>query len=131
MSLAIVWLRRDLRLADNPALAAAEAGKRVLLANKEALVMAGHLFMAAVRASGAVLLPIDSEHNAILQCMPDNYATGHAPGGVFQAIGNVDDGQGVLWRFFFHGEIHALFLSDGVAVQEVLNGRGDGPGFVF
>jgi len=52
------------------ALAAAEAGKRVLLANKEALVMAGHLFMAAVRRSGAVLLPIDSEHNAIFQCLP-------------------------------------------------------------
>ncbi len=52
------------------ALAAAEAGKRVLLANKEALVMAGHLFMSAVRASGAVLLPIDSEHNAIFQCLP-------------------------------------------------------------
>ena len=52
------------------ALAAAEAGKRVLLANKEALVMAGHLFMSAVRRSGAVLLPIDSEHNAIFQCLP-------------------------------------------------------------
>ena len=52
------------------ALAAAEAGKRVLLANKEALVMAGHLFMAAVHRSGAVLLPIDSEHNAIFQCLP-------------------------------------------------------------
>jgi 1-deoxy-D-xylulose-5-phosphate reductoisomerase len=52
------------------ALAAAEAGKRVLLANKEALVMAGHLFMSAVHRSGAVLLPIDSEHNAIFQCLP-------------------------------------------------------------
>ena len=52
------------------ALAAAESGKRVLLANKEALVMAGHLFMSAVRSSGAVLLPIDSEHNAIFQCLP-------------------------------------------------------------
>lgn len=52
------------------ALAAAEAGKRVLLANKEALVAAGELFMGAVRRSGAELLPIDSEHNAIFQCMP-------------------------------------------------------------
>lgn len=52
------------------ALAAAQAGKRVLLANKEALVAAGSLFMAAVRASGAELLPIDSEHNAIFQCLP-------------------------------------------------------------
>ena len=53
-----------------PAIAAARAGKRVLLANKEALVMAGTLFMAAVRESGAFLLPIDSEHNAVFQCMP-------------------------------------------------------------
>ena len=54
------------------ALAAAQAGKRVLLANKEALVAAGSLFMAAVRASGAELLPIDSEHNAIFQCLPQH-----------------------------------------------------------
>lgn len=52
------------------ALAAAGAGKTVLLANKEALVMGGHLLMQAVRQSGARLLPIDSEHNAIFQCMP-------------------------------------------------------------
>ena len=51
-----------------PALAAARAGKRVLLANKEALVMAGPLFMRAVRENGAELLPIDSEHNAVFQC---------------------------------------------------------------
>lgn len=53
-----------------PTLAAARAGKRVLLANKEALVMSGRLFMQAVRAHGAELLPIDSEHNAIFQCLP-------------------------------------------------------------
>lgn len=53
-----------------PALAAARAGKRVLLANKEALVMSGQLFMDAVREHQAVLLPIDSEHNAIFQCLP-------------------------------------------------------------
>ncbi len=52
------------------AFAAAQAGKRVLLANKEALVAAGSLFMAAVQKSGAELLPIDSEHNAIFQCLP-------------------------------------------------------------
>ncbi|MFB1001664.1 MAG: hypothetical protein QMC22_03895, partial [Pseudomonadales bacterium] len=51
-------------------LAAVNAGKKVLLANKESLVMAGALFMQAVEKSGAVLLPIDSEHNAIFQCMP-------------------------------------------------------------
>jgi len=55
-----------------PTLAAAEAGKRVLLANKEALVMSGQLFMDAVEKSGAELLPIDSEHNAIFQCLPEN-----------------------------------------------------------
>jgi 1-deoxy-D-xylulose-5-phosphate reductoisomerase len=54
------------------ALAAASAGKRVLLANKEALVAAGPLFMQAVRTSGAELLPIDSEHNAIFQCLPSD-----------------------------------------------------------
>src|SRR5690554_34729 len=53
-----------------PTLAAVCAGKRVLLANKEALVMSGQLFMDAVAESGAELLPIDSEHNAIFQCMP-------------------------------------------------------------
>ena len=54
-------------------LAAAESGKKVLLANKEALVMAGPLFMEAVRRNGAALLPIDSEHNAIFQALPQNF----------------------------------------------------------
>ncbi len=53
-----------------PAMAAAKAGKKVLLANKETLVMAGNLFMQAVAEGGATLLPIDSEHNAIFQVMP-------------------------------------------------------------
>ena len=57
-----------------PTLAAARAGKRVLLANKEALVMAGPLFMEAVREHGAELLPIDSEHNAVFQCLPPGFA---------------------------------------------------------
>ena len=55
-----------------PTLAGARAGKRLLLANKEALVMAGPFFMRAVRESGAVLLPIDSEHNAVFQCLPQD-----------------------------------------------------------
>jgi 1-deoxy-D-xylulose-5-phosphate reductoisomerase len=59
-----------------PTLAAVEAGKKILLANKEALVMSGALFMQAVRKSGSVLLPIDSEHNAIFQCMPRDFARG-------------------------------------------------------
>jgi len=65
-----------------PTLAAARAGKRVLLANKEALVMSGALFMQAVREHRAMLLPVDSEHNAILQCLPDNYLAGEVPPGV-------------------------------------------------
>lgn len=65
-----------------PTLAAVEAGKKVLLANKEALVMSGALFMDAVRRSGAVLLPIDSEHNAIFQCLPGDYARGLGAVGV-------------------------------------------------
>lgn len=56
-----------------PTLAAAQAGKKILLANKEALVMSGQLFMDAIAASGAILLPIDSEHNAIFQCLPQHY----------------------------------------------------------
>ncbi|AWW44276.1 1-deoxy-D-xylulose-5-phosphate reductoisomerase [Polynucleobacter paneuropaeus] len=57
-----------------PTLAAAKAGKRILLANKEALVMSGNLFMDAVRQGGGELLPIDSEHNAIFQCLPVHYS---------------------------------------------------------
>jgi 1-deoxy-D-xylulose-5-phosphate reductoisomerase len=63
-------------------LAAARAGKRLLLANKESLVMAGPLLMQIVRNSGATLLPIDSEHNAVFQCLPPNSRCGEAPKGV-------------------------------------------------
>ena len=65
-----------------PALAAARAGKRVLLANKETLVMAGQFFMDAVRRGGATLLPIDSEHNAVFQSMPEPYTGDLAAHGV-------------------------------------------------
>jgi len=58
-----------------PSLAAARAGKKLLLANKEALVVGGDLFMEAVQAGGATLLPIDSEHSAIFQSLPDDPAT--------------------------------------------------------
>jgi 1-deoxy-D-xylulose-5-phosphate reductoisomerase len=61
-----------------PTLAAARAGKKVLLANKEALVMSGRLFMEAVAAHGATLLPIDSEHNAVFQCLPQANEERHA-----------------------------------------------------
>ena len=67
-------------------LAAARAGKRVLLANKEALVMAGPVFMRAVRESGAVLLPVDSEHNAIFQSLPLDYAGNMARSGVSRIL---------------------------------------------
>jgi len=65
-----------------PTLAAARAGKKILLANKETLVMAGNVFMDAVRASGSVLLPIDSEHNAIFQALPRGYDGNLAGNGV-------------------------------------------------
>ncbi|WP_413813849.1 1-deoxy-D-xylulose-5-phosphate reductoisomerase [Stutzerimonas balearica] len=65
-----------------PTLSAVQSGKRVLLANKEALVMSGALFMQALQQSEAVLLPIDSEHNAIFQCLPTDYSRGMAAAGV-------------------------------------------------
>lgn len=65
-----------------PTLSAIQAGKRVLLANKEALVMSGALFMQALRNSQAHLLPIDSEHNAIFQCLPGDYERGLSAVGV-------------------------------------------------
>lgn len=69
-----------------PTLAAVRAGKRVLLANKEALVMSGALFMEAVAAHGATLLPIDSEHNAIFQCLPGEHRGGLGRHGVTQLL---------------------------------------------
>ena len=62
-----------------PTLAAAKAGKRVLLANKEALVMSGDLFIQAVKSGGGELLPIDSEHNAIFQCLPNQFTKTASP----------------------------------------------------
>ena len=67
-------------------LAAVRAAKRVLLANKEALVMAGQLLMDEVRHAGAELIPIDSEHNAIFQCMPAGYLPGDVARGVTRVI---------------------------------------------
>jgi 1-deoxy-D-xylulose-5-phosphate reductoisomerase len=70
----------------HPAMAAAKAGKRVLLANKETLVMAGNLFMQAVVSGGATLLPIDSEHNAIFQAMPQQKSGSLASMGVKRVL---------------------------------------------
>ncbi len=69
-----------------PTLAAARAGKKILLANKETLVMAGQVFMDAVRASGSALLPIDSEHNAIFQSLPRTYAGDMKASGVSRIL---------------------------------------------
>ncbi|WP_456407912.1 1-deoxy-D-xylulose-5-phosphate reductoisomerase [Thiolapillus sp.] len=84
-----------------PILAAVNAGKRILLANKEALVVAGGLFMEAVRKNNVQVLPIDSEHNAVFQCMPDGFDRGMerkgvkrilltASGGPFRTLGRED-----------------------------------------
>jgi 1-deoxy-D-xylulose-5-phosphate reductoisomerase len=69
-----------------PTLAAARAGKRLLLANKESLVMAGELLIEAVRASGAMLIPIDSEHNAIFQCLGTPSQAGVRPQGLRRIV---------------------------------------------
>ena len=69
-----------------PTLAAARAGKKILLANKETLVMAGKVFMDTVRQHGATLLPIDSEHNAIFQAMPGGYAGDLAAAGISKIL---------------------------------------------
>ena len=80
-----------------PTLAAVRAGKRVLLANKEALVMSGALFMQAVHAHGATLLPIDSEHNAIFQCLPADHARGLAATGVEKLLLTASGGPFRTW----------------------------------
>jgi 1-deoxy-D-xylulose-5-phosphate reductoisomerase len=69
-----------------PTLAAARSGKRLLLANKESLVMSGQLLIETARASGTRLIPIDSEHNAIFQCLGPNAATGARPQGIRRII---------------------------------------------
>src|ERR1700687_1151465 len=78
-------------------LAAATAGKRLLLANKESAVMAGSLLMTAVRASGAQLIPIDSEHNAIFQCLPPGFRPGERPAGVRRLLLTASGGPFLNW----------------------------------
>ena len=78
-------------------LAAAAAGKRLLLANKESAVMAGALLMSAVRASGAQLIPIDSEHNAIFQCLPPGFRAGERPPGVRRLLLTASGGPFLHW----------------------------------
>jgi 1-deoxy-D-xylulose-5-phosphate reductoisomerase len=69
-----------------PTLAAVRAGRRVLIANKEPLVMAGSLLLAEAQRSGATLIPIDSEHNAIFQCLPGGFRCGRADPGVRRLV---------------------------------------------
>jgi 1-deoxy-D-xylulose-5-phosphate reductoisomerase len=78
-------------------LAAAEAGKRVLLANKESAVMAGPLLIAAVRRGGATLIPIDSEHNAIFQCLPATWRAGMRVAGVQRLLLTASGGPFLGW----------------------------------
>jgi 1-deoxy-D-xylulose-5-phosphate reductoisomerase len=79
------------------ALAAARAGKRLMIANKEPLVMAGDIFLDAARRSGATLLPIDSEHNAIFQCWPTTAESGIAPRGVRRILLTASGGPFIDW----------------------------------
>jgi 1-deoxy-D-xylulose-5-phosphate reductoisomerase len=78
-------------------LAAAAAGKRLLLANKESVVMAGGLLLAAVRAGDATLIPIDSEHNAIFQCLPAATRMGERPAGVRRLLLTASGGPFLEW----------------------------------
>jgi 1-deoxy-D-xylulose-5-phosphate reductoisomerase len=80
-----------------PTLAAARSGKRVLLANKESLVMAGALLMEAIEDSGAELLPIDSEHNAIFQCLPGGFRRGLPEVGVERILLTASGGPFREW----------------------------------
>ena len=78
-------------------LAAASAGKRLLLANKESAVMAGELLIAALRAGGGTLVPIDSEHNAIFQCLPAGARMGERPAGVRRLLLTASGGPFLDW----------------------------------
>ena len=78
-------------------LAAAAAGKRLLLANKEPVVMAGELLLASIRSGGATLIPIDSEHNAIFQCLPHGARMGERPAGVRRLLLTASGGPFLDW----------------------------------
>lgn len=94
-----------------PTLAAARTGKKVLLANKEALVMSGRLFMNTIAESGATLLPIDSEHNAIFQCLPSAYQRTPSTHGVAKVLLTASGGP------FLNRDVDTL---DGVTPEEAV-----------
>ncbi|NIR30644.1 MAG: 1-deoxy-D-xylulose-5-phosphate reductoisomerase [Gammaproteobacteria bacterium] len=103
-----------------PTLAAARAGKRVLLANKEALVMSGKLLMDAVRESEAELLPIDSEHNAIFQCMPADFWRGLDTVGVSRILLTASGGP---FRTRASAELHEISPEEACAHPNWVMGR--------
>jgi 1-deoxy-D-xylulose-5-phosphate reductoisomerase len=101
-------------------LAAARAGKKLLLANKEALVVAGPVFMETVRSSGAMLLPIDSEHNAIFQCLPP-FATGELAAKGIRRI--LLTGSGGPFRGRARAELHRVTPDEACAHPNWVMGR--------
>ena len=103
-----------------PTLAAARSGKRVLLANKEALVMSGAIFMDEIRKNGAVLLPIDSEHNAIFQCMPDDISNGLKSSGIEKILLTASGGP---FRTTPLDELHSITPAQAVAHPNWVMGR--------
>ena len=103
-----------------PTLAAAHAGKKILLANKEALVMAGNVFMDAVRAGGSTLLPIDSEHNAIFQALPRGYNGDLAASGVRRILLTASGGP---FRNTPLGELHNVTPEQACAHPNWVMGR--------
>ncbi len=103
-----------------PTLAAAKAGKRVLLANKESLVISGQIFMDAIRENGAELLPIDSEHNAIFQCMPDNFTEGLSFTGVERILLTASGGP---FRTKSLSELHQVTPDQACAHPNWVRGR--------
>jgi len=103
-----------------PSIAAARAGKRVMLANKEALVMSGQLFMDAIDASGAELLPIDSEHNAIFQCLPPRFEDGLEKAGVRKVLLTASGGP---FRTRPIGELSKVTPSEACAHPNWVMGR--------
>jgi 1-deoxy-D-xylulose-5-phosphate reductoisomerase len=101
-------------------LAAARAGKKLLLANKESMVMAGGLLMEATRRSGAVLLPIDSEHNAIFQSLPEDYCGDPSAAGVRRLLLTASGGP---FRTTALGELEAVTPEQACAHPKWVMGR--------
>jgi len=101
-------------------LAAALAGKRILLANKEALVIGGAVFMAAAAKGGATLLPIDSEHNAIFQCLPARYARDPAASGIRRILLTASGGP---FRQRPVAELHSVTADEACAHPNWVMGR--------